>query len=216
MSHWSDPWNALTAIGTTALAIATFLVIWQGHRQSKQTERQHQDRFKPICLLAPHNSVDWWDKRGKLIELVPPPPGGQLFSTVIVRCMMRNVGVGPALNLLAKLHFPKEKWTSEPWELSPLGAGQSYGSAGEPPLAIPILFPAGLHNVDSTMLENYSWEIWLEYEDVFGRKFRSIHSKARFDTDPSTFTSTKAGPGQQSKLIMQPIPWFTYIELSSS
>ena len=54
LHEWADAWVMLTAVGTIALAIATFRVIQQGQQlrkdteqERKDTERQHRDRFKP-------------------------------------------------------------------------------------------------------------------------------------------------------------------------
>lgn len=212
MSVWADFWNALTGIGTLALAGATFCVIRQGQRQRRDTERQHRDRFKPICLLAPYGGVDAWNRRGELLEAMPPAPENPSCGTVAIRCVLRNVGAGPALKLRLKFRFlDMNGWASEPWELSPLGAGESCGSEAAP-LLVPFPIHERFNRTDFAMLTGKPWEIWLEYEDVFGRQYQSVHRKAAFDMDPSTFTWTTLGPGQQAKAIMPPIPWLTYNE----
>ena len=212
MSFWADLWNALTGIGTLALAIATFCVIRQSQQQRRDGERQHRDRFKPICLLAPYGGVDAWNRRGALLEAMPPAPDNPSCGTVAIRCVLRNVGVGPAVKLRLKFRFlDMNGWTSEPWELSPLGAGETCGNEAAP-LLVPFPIHERFNQTDFATLTGKPWEIWLEYEDVFGRQFQSIHRKAPFDTDPSTFTWTTAGPGQQPKAMMLPIPWLTYTE----
>ena len=219
LHEWADAWVMLTAVGTIALAIATFRVIQQGRQlredaaqQRQDTERQHCDRFKPVCLLAPYGGVDAWNRRGELIEATPPAPENPSCGTVAIRCVLRNVGVGPALKLRLKFRFlDMNGWTSEPWELSPLGAGETCGSEAAP-LLVPFPIHERFNQTDFAMLTGKPWEIWLEYEDVFGRQFQSIHRKAPFDTDPAMFTWTTAGPSQQPKAIMPPIPWLTYTE----
>lgn len=212
MSFWADLWNALTGVGTLALAAATFCVIRQGRRQRTDTERQHRDRFKPICLLAPYSGVDAWNRRGTLMETTAPAPGNPSSGTVAIRCVLRNVGVGPALKLRLKFRFlDMNGWTSEPWELSPLGAGETCGREAAP-LLVPFPIHERFNQTDFAMMTGKPWEIWLEYEDVFGRRFHSIHRMMAFDPDPSTFAWTKAAPGTQPKAIMRPIPWLTYSE----
>jgi hypothetical protein len=212
MSFWGDFWNALTGIGTFALAVATFCVIRQGQQQRRDGERQHRDRFKPVCLLAPYGGVDVWNRRGALLEAMPPAPDNPSCGTVAIRCALRNVGVGPALRLRLKFRFlDMNGWTSEPWELSPLGAGEACGSEAAP-LLVPFPIHEGFNQTDFATLTGKLWEIWLEYEDGFGRQFQSIHRKAPFDTDPAKFTWTTAGQGQQPKAIMPPVPWLTYTE----
>ena len=210
MSSWADLWNALTGIGTLALAVATFCVIVQGQRQRRDAERQHCDRFKPICLLAPYGGVDAWNRRGAMLEAMPPTPDNPSCGTVAIRCVLRNVGVGPALNLRLKFRFlDMNGWSSEPWELSPLGAGEACGSEAAP-LLVPFPIHERFNQTDFATLTGRPWEIWLEYEDVFGRQFQSIHRKAPFNSDPSTFIWQAARPAQEPKATMLPIPWFTY------
>jgi hypothetical protein len=212
MSFWADFWNALTGIGTLALAGATFCVIRQGQRQREDTERQHRDRFKPICLLAPYGGVDAWNRRGDLLEVTPPAPDNPSCWSVAIRCVLRNVGAGPALKLRLKFRFlDMNGWTSEPWELSPLGAGETCGSEAAP-LLVPFPIHERFNQTDFAMLTGKPWEIWLEYEDVFGKPFHSVHRKAPVDTDVSTATWTTAGPDQQPRASLRPIPWFIYDE----
>lgn len=212
MSFWADFWNALTGIGTLALAGVTFCVIRQGQRQREDIERQHRDRFKPICLLAPYGRVDTWNRRGNLLEATPPAPDTPSCGSVAIRCVLRNVGAGPALKLRLKFRFlDMNGWTSEPWELSPLGAGETCGSEAAP-LLVPFPIHERFNQTDFAMLTGKPWEIWLEYEDVFGKPFHSVHRKAPVDTDLSTATWTTAGPDRQPRASLRPIPWFTYNE----
>jgi hypothetical protein len=212
MNSWADLWNALTGIGTLALAVATFCVIRQGQRQRGDTERQHRDRFKPICLLAPYGGVDAWNRRGAMMETMTPALDNPSCGTVAIRCVLQNAGVGPALKLRLKFRFlDMNGWTSEPWELSPLGAGEACGGETEP-LLVPFPIHERFNQTDFATMTGKLWEIRLEYEDVFGRQFQSIHRKAPVNSDPSTFTWQAAGPGQEPKAIMLPIPWFTYHE----
>jgi hypothetical protein len=219
LHEWADAWVMLTAVGTIALAIATFRVIQQGQQlrkdaeqQREDTERQHRDRFKPVCLLAPYGGVDAWNRRGALLEAMPPDPENPSCGTVAIRCVLRNAGAGPALKLRLKFRFlDMNGWTSDPWELSPLGAGETCGSEAAP-LLVPFPIHERFNQTDFAILTGKPWEIWLEYEDIFGRKFQSIHRKAPFDTDPAKFTWTTAGTDQQPKAIMPPIPWLAYTE----
>lgn len=212
MNFWTDVWNALTGIGTLTLAGVTFCVIRQGQRQREDIERQHRDRFKPICLLAPYDGVDSWNRRGDLLEVALPAPDNPSCGTVAIRCVLGNVGAGPALKLRLKFRFPnREGWTTNAWELSPLAAKESIGNT-DAPLRVPIKLQPAFTATDLSTITGDLWEIWLEYEDVFGKPFHSIHRKAPVDTDLSTATWTTAGPDQQPRASLRPIPWFTYNE----
>ena len=210
--EWADAWVLLTAAGTVALAIATFRVIRQGRQFREDSERQHRERFKPICLLAPHGGVDAWNRRGDLLEAMPPAPDNPSCGTVAIRCVLRNIGAGPALNLRLKFRFlDMNGWTSEPWELSPLGAGETCGSEAAP-LLVPFPIRERFNRSDFDTLAGKPWEIWLEYVDVFGKPYHSIHRKAPVDVDLSKATWTAVGPNQQPQARLRPIPWLTYTE----
>jgi hypothetical protein len=62
-------WDALTAIGTASMALATFFVVLQGWHNWKDDERRHQDGFKPICILTPYDGVDPRHRRDSLRDL---------------------------------------------------------------------------------------------------------------------------------------------------
>ena len=210
--EWADAWVLLMAVGTIALAIATFRIIQQGRQLREDAERQHRDRFKPICLLAPCGGVDAWNKRGELLEAIPPASDNPSCGTVAIRCLLRNVGAGPALKLRLRFRFSDMGgWTSEPWELSPLGAGETSGSEAAP-LLVPFSIHEHFNQTDFAMLTGKPWEIWLEYEDVFGKPFHSVHRKAPVDTDLSTATWMAKSSNQQPLTSLRPIPWFTYTE----
>jgi len=102
-------------------------------------------------------------------------------------------------------------WATEPWELSPLGAGEIRGGESAP-LLVPIRLQDDFNATDFSQVTGKPWEIWLEYQDVFGRRFQSIHSKAPVDVNPATFGWTTPSPAEQPKAIMRAIPWLTYRE----
>ena len=196
LDHWSNLWVFLTAIGTLAMAATTTLVIRQTakhhHALLAQQLKEHQDRFKPICFLSPFSGIDPLNQRHDLVAIAEPPPNNPAYGTVTLHCTLQNVGVGPALNL--RITFKSDNGdTTDPWELSPLGVGEKYGSATTP-LLIPI-------RADKCQLLAVSWQIWLDYEDIFGRKFKTVHRSMTYDTDPQTFA------------ILRPIPWTTYQEM---
>lgn len=53
---WSTFWDAFTAVGTVAMAVTTVLVI-------RQNTQEHQDRFRPICVLVPDDGLDHFARR---------------------------------------------------------------------------------------------------------------------------------------------------------
>jgi hypothetical protein len=212
MDFWADLWSFLTGVGTLALAAATFGIIRQGRDQRADAERQHRDRLKPICVLTPFDGVDALTGRGALIETAPPRPESPSFGTLTIRCDLRNVGTGPALTLRLSIRFQDMGgWTTDPWELSPLSAGETRGGGGSP-LIVPIRIGEHFNQTDFAMVPGKPWEVLLDYQDVFGNSFQSVHRKTLFDPDPSTFTWENTGPDARPKATLRAIPWFSYYE----
>ena len=169
-------WDALTGVGTLALAIATFFVILQGRTERRDNERHHRDSLRPICMLTPYAGVDPAVGRSTLLTVQPdvPRPG---VGMVTLDCALRNVGPGPALNLrlMIRLH-DLGGYTTRPWELGPVGPGESRGRA-DAPLRVPILIRAPLERQNFVQIEGMPWELILIYEDVFGNVFHTIQPK---------------------------------------
>ena len=211
MDWWTDLWSFLTALGTIAMAGTTLWIILQDREQGRDAERQHRDQFKPICVLTPYDRVDPAGKRGDLIALSGPSQASQNHGEIWIYCLLQNIGCGPALKLRIKFRFPhREGWCSDPWELAPLGADEEHGGEGAP-LKVPFRFTETFNATDFSLIPTDLWEIWLEYEDVFGRPFQSIHSKAPVNADLSKAIWTRIA-GEQPKATMPPIPWFSYHE----
>src|SRR5271168_3957623 len=58
-----------TAIGTVAMAVATFVVVLQGLRNRRDDERRYKDGFRPICVLTPYDGVDPRPWRNELLAV---------------------------------------------------------------------------------------------------------------------------------------------------
>jgi hypothetical protein len=216
MNPYSDPfphflydWQTL-ATGLLALfaalgtILATITIIRQGRKQ-------HIDRFMPICILAPYDGIDAWLRRGKLVE-TNPLNNNDLHGTVKVFCVLRNVGVGPALKLRLMFRFlDMDGATTDPWELAPLAPNDAYGNDGKP-LLIPIRIHDRFNRSDFDSLQQKSWQILLDYEDVFGNRFYTVHNRLLFDSKLEWL----AGTGEQQKAAMPAIPWLTYGRGSST
>jgi hypothetical protein len=169
-------WDAMTAFGTVSMALATFIVILQGRRLRKIDDQHHQDTLRPICILTPFDGVDPQHWRDTLLTVHPdaPRPG---FGIIEVRCGLRNIGPGPALNVGMMFRFhDMAGYTTTPWELGPLRAGECRGSK-DAPLRIPIQLRAPFNSQDFAQIPGKSWELILVYDDVFGHSFHAMHPK---------------------------------------
>ena len=151
-----------------------------------------------------------------MIRAVPPSADTPSFGIVEIHCVLRNIGVGSALSVRLWFRFvDMQGWSTEPWELAPLAAGVSYGEITKP-LLVPFQIQDRFNATDFAQLEGKPWEIWLEYQDIFGSSFQMVHSRMLFDPDPSSWTWTKSDSDAQPKALMRPIPWLTYREGPSS
>jgi hypothetical protein len=172
-------WDALTAIGTVSMAVATFAVIGQAWRNRRDDERRHRDGLRPICVLTPYDGVDPGPYRRELlgVDTDPSRPG---FGIVEVGCALRNIGPGPALNVrIAFRLFSFGGYETQQCEFGPLRAGEIRGSETMP-LRVPIQFRSPLGEQEFAQLPGSSWEIILTYDDIFGQSFHSMHPKHPF------------------------------------
>jgi hypothetical protein len=116
--------NSIIAWGTFALAIFTACLAYWTYRMAKatadtvrQSERHHQDSFKPICMLLPEGGVDPLTREG-LFEAMGASPSDPRHREVAIHWALKNVGSGPAgsakaSNLVGSFH---------PWRREKAGA----------------------------------------------------------------------------------------------
>jgi hypothetical protein len=171
-----------TAIGTILMAVATFVVVVQGRRHRRDDAQRHEDSHRPICLLTPYDGVDPRHRRDTLLAMgdTQSDPG---FGVVEIRCALRNIGSGPALNVGIMFRFRDMNGHTTPtWELAPLRPGESRGSEMEP-LRVPIQFGARFNQTDFSLIVGKLWEIVVIYEDIFGNPFYTVHEKRPLQLD---------------------------------
>ena len=139
--------------------------------------RERQDRVKPVCVLMPYDGVDPWEKRDLLLAASDKPPVSPNSGFIELRGVLRNVGLGPALDLVIILRILEGSGiTTAPSELAPLHAGESRGNAKNP-LHIPIKYSDHFNNQDLAILGGRQWQIIFQYKDIFGNTFHSVHHK---------------------------------------
>jgi hypothetical protein len=68
------------------------------------------------------------------------------------------------------------EYTTEPWELGPLQAGERQGARDEP-LRIPLQFLPQFSAQDFAQIPGKSWELILVYKDAFRKPFYTMHRK---------------------------------------
>lgn len=178
-------WDALTAVGTVAaavmsalMAVITGLSVLVGKKEFResrdQSEQHHQDSLRPVLTLMPWDGVDPVDRSELLCKVrVPANDRSCVFA---IRCILRNVGTGPALNIRLTLRFMDVQGYGISRELAPLQAGESRGGIQK---QIQLQFwPSDEFNeTDIKLALGTSWALILEYQDVFGNAFHAIHHK---------------------------------------
>ncbi|MBW8074461.1 MULTISPECIES: hypothetical protein [Metallibacterium] len=171
-------WTGAAAIFTAAMAWFTRKSIAEGQRQHRdareQSERHHQQSFRPLLVLAPLHGEAPLD-RSSLLYFDPPVPG-VTNRRYLIPCRLQNVGVGPALRARIMLRFNGIDGYGVSQELAPMPPGASRGDA-EHPLRVLFQPRDGFNDSDASMSIGGLWELILEYEDVFGNDFHTIHSK---------------------------------------
>jgi hypothetical protein len=195
--------SGLTAVGTVSMAVATLVVVIQGRRQREDFDRRHRDSFRPLCVLAAYDGVDPQYRRDTLLAIAEQALD-QGFGIVEIKCALRNVGAGPAVNVKIMFRFADMNGHTTPaWELSPLGAGECRGGANDP-LRVPIKFESRFNKTDYSQIPGKLWEIVLIYEDIFGSAFYSVHHKRPLQVE--NLYRSPDGPG----FVAPPQPWVTF------
>lgn len=190
--HFLGRWDGITAISTAAAAIFTARMAYltrkaikEGQGQRKDTnehfeatraqdKRHHEDSFRPLLMLAqtdPTHTIE----RGRTVEVFDIDAN---HGTVVVKCVVRNIGVGSALNIRLHLRVDGRTGFGPSRELSPIAVGDQYGDSKEQ-IDLLAYYRAGFNNVDLMNTCNGLWILALEYEDIFGNSFHTIHCKDR-------------------------------------
>jgi hypothetical protein len=155
------------------MTVATYAIIRQGKHQREDARQQHRDRFKPICILMPYNGVDPWNKRCREDRSIPGQSflrhsGDQVRSQ---KCRDRS-GIEAADQIPISGYEGLDYRTMGTLATC---AGESRGGENTP-LLVPVRIDDQFTGFSFASMDFYTvtgklWEIWLEYEDVFGRRF---------------------------------------------
>lgn len=213
----STNWDAITAISTGlsailtgVAAVATAIMAWltreairDGQDQRKETndhfvttrgqdQRHHEDSFRPLLVLSPSNGSDIAHREDMLTlsEVDGPLPRVNLI------CSLENIGSGAALNIRLYARSNGTCGFGPSTEMAPLAANGSYKNASGI-VQIPVHFHSSFNKQDLYGLRSGSWILALEYDDVFGNTFHTLHYKsplepwARTDRGPAPDTTPK-------------------------
>ncbi|TAM16698.1 MAG: hypothetical protein EPN68_16455 [Rhodanobacter sp.] len=211
----STNWDAITAIATAAATVATAIMAWftrkairEGQAQREETnehfaatreqdQRHHEDSFRPLLVFVPSNSSSIDHRENMLTTLGASDP--EPFINLI--CSLENIGSGAALNI--RLYVRSNGIRDfGPWvELPPLAANASYKNAAGI-VEIPVRLHSAFNDQDLWGLCSSSWILVLEYDDVFGNTFHTLHYKSPME--PWARTGRGSAPDTTTKNISLP------------
>jgi hypothetical protein len=185
--------TALAAIATAVMAYLTYQAIKesQGQRQEtndhfaqvrEQDRKKHEDTFRPLLVLIPNGFEDKSDRT----MIVSAKNGG---LALVVSGLVRNIGVGPALNIRLSLRGDGRPDFGPSRQITPIAAGAEFSNR-ERHIEVDVIHAHGFTQTDAQILPGGLWTLILEYEDVFGNKFHTIHAKQK----DVPWTSADPGP----------------------
>ncbi|MHB8392058.1 MAG: hypothetical protein ACYDBH_21185 [Acidobacteriaceae bacterium] len=186
-------WTGAAAVFTAVMAGFTAWSIVASQRQQRralqQSEQHHQDGFRPVLVLMPYDGVDPLNRDALLSSVATV--GGDVSRIFEIHAALQNVGTGPALSVRLTLRAMDIEGYGTSRELAPVQAGETRGDR-EHPLRIPLWLHDGFNSGDFQSSTGPIWTLVLEYEDVFGNRFHTIHSK--FPLQPWTVCGKGPAP----------------------
>lgn len=180
-------WDEVTAISTAGAAGFTAVMAWftrkaiqegQGQRKEAndhyaktrdQDKLHHEDTYRPLVVLNPNS------KGGDRQELLVIHP---YFQVVVLDCHARNIGTGPALNVRLSVRSEGRVGLGPTRELSPMAA-DDYFKDSDGYISLEPHFSDTFNQQDLNNVPKGLWLLVLEYEDIFGNTFHTIHAKQK-------------------------------------
>jgi len=187
-------WEAITAISTFLLTVATAAMAVATKNMAKMTrealkqndelrkdtnthyeqtrnqdKQHHEDGFRPVLLLATGQSRPS-DRNSALYTNPSASP-----PVVIVSRAVSNIGKGPALGIHMFIRKDEKTGFGPSIEITSIEAG-GFAHGLSDRFVLPVVGDV-LNSADLSTLKDGPWLIVLEYEDIFGNRFHSLHYK---------------------------------------
>ena len=167
-------WPALASVATGISAIVTAAMAWMTWQMIAQSRGHHKDEFRPILSLAPEGSADPV-RRDRILRAEPAQPQNP-ERCYVLHAALANIGRGPALNIKLTVRFLGIEGYGVIAEIAPVGSGARI-HFGEQGLRVGVRLHERFNDADFQLGPGSTWEILLEYEDVFGQRFHTVHAK---------------------------------------
>lgn len=219
--------TALMAAGTVYLAFYTRNLARETVAGIKQAERHHQEDLRPVCVIefagasgANPFGADFDPQTRSLAVLMSGVEQQVAYDRLYVRGDLRNKGHGPATDILIYLNMRRGPGEEHAYRLTrPVVVSALIGAEES------IKIDALIQEQDIMKTWNGSawvpvqvfhaiagdtYEVVLEYRDVFGNFFRTVHPRGLWaDTvEDATKINDKAKQHEMMARPNRPIPIF--------
>lgn len=193
--------NVVLTVATTLMAAGTFCLAWYTRNLAedtaegvKQAERHHQDGLRPFCLIDfnyPTNQDPFgidWNSNSQLAEAKTrgeesPLPAG----TIAIRGELRNKGKGLAKDVVLYLNKRLGRGEEHAYRLTrPVVVSGLIGAEEAVKIDVPVTERDVMQVRDGSgwrpfetiqLIISDTYEVVLEYKDVFGNAFRTVHPR---------------------------------------
>ena len=205
--------TALMAAGTVYLAFYTRNLARETVAGIKQAERHHQEDLRPFCVIdfdgarGQNPFGRHFDRLSPSGDKVPGQPGLLVFGS------LHNKGKGPAVGVTVYLNMRRGSGEEHAYRLThPVVVSGLIGA--EETVKIDALIQE--HNVMKTwngsawvpvqvfpVIADDTYEVVLEYRDVFGNFFRTVHPRGIW-TDTIADAAAIGDKAKQHEMMARP------------
>lgn len=223
--------NSVVALATVVMAGATYYLAnitkqlaSDTANATKQTDRHHQENRRPFCVIIFSNNSqelpfgpDFDPDLRRQRELAGVVDKQQLVPAILIRGEIQNKGAGPAKDVFVYLNARLGEGEDGAVRLTRPVLASGLVAAGETaPIDVQITERDIMHVWDGERwnpsqafyaVAGQAYEIVLEYKDVFGNSFRTIHPRGIW-TPPVPNTEDPAVRAQMMVRPDRPSPIF--------
>jgi hypothetical protein len=216
--------NIALAVATVLMALATVYLAYYTHELAKDTaegmkqaDRHHKEDLRPFCVIAFASADEtrpfgdgFHQQQGK--NAMYPSSSGSGFP-LILRGKLSNKGSGPATEIIVYLNSRLGPREEDAFRLTQRVVVSGLVGAKE---AIEIDVRIREQDVMSTWngsawvpvqvfhaVANDTYEIVLEYRDVFGNVFRTVHPRGVW-ADPAADAAAIGTRSKQLEMMARP------------
>ena len=165
------------------MAVTTGIVIRQNSRvirdaesQIEQSERHHQNAYMPMLVIAPHLHTYSPDTTSNMLTVRMWE--GNAYYRLLGN--IKNIGSGLAINGSVTFVFPSRPfYRTDACLLPPIGVQDAYGMpAGAGTTDFAVKLNDNFNETDFYASVSDAWMIVVQFSDVFGNSFYTIHNKS--------------------------------------